>query len=352
MSSTARSCAAMVIPFEKWPRVDRELWRANTLASDDLDAPAYAVNLSPKTIDNARKGWGRRLAVLHDNELLNPDVHPADRVTPAAMNLFVQALREAGNRGTSISVRLFDVRAALKILAPEREKEFAWLVRPNGRCAWGAFPTEPKNFPVFHPRTLLQHGREMMDTARIDLTLVGNMIAYRNGLIYAIAAATGLRLGTLVALRLGENIRRSETAWRLDVHGRDVKNGAPLDFALWHGLTDAIDHYVNEVRPALGAATTTTALWVIEGGAPLRYRGLEGTIRRLSRRLHAPGFGGHTFRRSAGTIGPLANPTNPAATAAMLGISKGVAQKHYNLGNAALAAEMFQEAMEEERQKC
>jgi hypothetical protein len=339
----------MVVPQADWPEQDRALWEANIHAGDDLDDPVYAVNRRPQTIINAGKSWGRFLAVLRDAGVLDPRARPADRVTPANVNAFVRAMGKAGNKGSTIAVRLFDLRAALKVMEPMRDADFAWIVRPHGQCAWNAFPSEPKVFPVFHPHRLMRFGISMMEVASADLTKLTNLIAYRNGLLFAVEAASGMRLGSVVALQLGDNIRRVDTAWHLDLKPDDMKTGQSLEFDLWRELTPWLDLYVGHVRPAFGAAGLSGPFWVIEGGGQLGYRSVETMIRRVSPQVDGTAFGSHTFRRSVGTAGPLANPSQPAATAAMLGVSKAVLERHYNLGNTAEAARQFQKAVREER---
>src|SRR5690349_10118846 len=92
--------ACLVWPVNAWPEIDQRLWRAGLEASDALD-PVYAESLSPVTLANARKGYGRWLAILAGAGELDPAVSPAARVTRARTKLFLRALHNSGNSNNS-----------------------------------------------------------------------------------------------------------------------------------------------------------------------------------------------------------------------------------------------------------
>jgi hypothetical protein len=91
--------------------------------------------------------------------------------------------------------------------------------------------------------------------------------------------------------------------------------------------------------------------WVGQNGLRLSAIGIEVMIRRESRKRFGEAFGPHRFRHAAGTLAPISDPTRPGAAAAMLGNSKAVLQKVYNLGQQTEATRRFQASLTEERQR-
>ena len=91
--------------------------------------------------------------------------------------------------------------------------------------------------------------------------------------------------------------------------------------------------------------------WVGIGGSRLKERAIEGMLRRQSERRFGEAFGSHRFRHAAGTIAPMADPKRPAAVAAMLGNSKGVAEKAYNMGRQQEACREYQNSFRKERRR-
>ncbi len=200
-------------------------------------------------------------------------------------------------------------------------------------------------FKVFHSLELLEWGLRRMDAAAGDPASPAHRAAYRDGLIIALFAARGLRIGSMAALQLGTNLISCDNGWRLELAAADMKNERHLGYGLPDRLAPYIDRYVNEVRPAFGVGRRQGPVSVVEGGGPFTLLSIDRMIRRASRELTPEGFGSHTFRRSVGTIAPIASPDRPAAAAALLGVSQGVAERHYNLGQVALAAEQYHAAL-------
>lgn len=83
----------------------------------------------------------------------------------------------------------------------------------------------------------------------------------------AILTFAPVRLGNLGRIRLGENLIRpagmNEPYW-LVFPDHDVKNNVPLEFALDRRLSDLIDEYVEEFRPALVRGSNQP--WLFPGG--------------------------------------------------------------------------------------
>ena len=107
-----------ILPIADWPETDQRLWAA-------AQGGSYAATLNPPTVKLAVQGYGRWLSVLAGQDCLDPALHPADRVTPAAVQAYVDRLRKAGNAQATIDGCLGQLAMILRFIAPQRS--FTWL---------------------------------------------------------------------------------------------------------------------------------------------------------------------------------------------------------------------------------
>nr|WP_294563765.1 hypothetical protein [uncultured Rhodopila sp.] len=91
--------------------------------------------------------------------------------------------------------------------------------------------------------------------------------------------------------------------------------------------------------------------WVGRGGDRLQEIGIAMMIRRQSEKDLDGAFGPQRFRHGAGTIAPMADPTRPGAVAAMLGHSRAVSEKAYNIGRQQEAARKILNNLSKERRR-
>ena len=84
----------------------------------------------------------------------------------------------------------------------------------------------------------------------------------------AILSVAPVRIGNLGSIRLGENLIRPggiESPYWLVFADYDVKNHIPLEFALDQRVTDLIDRYIDDYRPALIRGSNEPWLFPGEG---------------------------------------------------------------------------------------
>ena len=323
-----------VIPIAHWPAIDRSLWEA---ARPDslLGGSDYAAQLRP---------------VLLDRGALDPTVPPAARVTPANAQAFLEALQACGNANSTIIVRLFDLRAALRIMQPEVDTD--WLTSPGGQGLHQRFTIVRRELFVPHSRELYEWGLELMDHVRTGAGL-RHRTTFRNGLIIALLAARAPRIRALSEMRLGRNLDRHQTKIRIIFHEDNTKTGNHLEYGLPDRLNAEMTHYLDVVRPALLArgAHAHDSLWVGPAGAPFGLRGIQQMYRRATAGRFRVAFGPHRARHAMATTAPIADPTHPAAPAAMLGSSAAAVEAHYNRGQQEIAARRLQASITEQRKR-
>jgi integrase/recombinase XerD len=347
---SARTAAPrMVLPVEAWPARDQTLWRAGLAEGDDLEDPRYAASLSSATIHNAACGYGRFLAVEAGHCPLDASPSPAQRVTPAAVNRFMTALRAAGNGNGTITQRMWELRTAMGILEPA--VDFRWLTSPGGNAIRALLPALQRPVAVHHPRELRDWGLDLIARAPLREDPLERAVQHRNGLLLAMLAVRAPRQRSLAALTLGEHVVRSGDEYRLVFTTGDLKTQRHLEYPLPASLAPAITAYLEVHRPVLLQGARHAWFWVNKVGHRLRQGGIEGVVRRASKARFGTAFGTHRFRHSAATVALLTDPTHPGSVAAMLGASPAVVQAHYNRGERVAAAAAYQAVLAAERDR-
>ena len=107
-----------LLPMTAWPELDRKLWQAASKGT-------YFATLEPPYIQLVVESYGRWLSRLAESDNLDGDMPPADRVTSKSVQTYVESLRNLGNKHSTVVARLCHLKAALQILAPERN--YTWL---------------------------------------------------------------------------------------------------------------------------------------------------------------------------------------------------------------------------------
>src|ERR1700688_1477311 len=116
----AREC----LRLEAWPAADRRSWEAAILAGDELDSGGLASHWAPSTRETATSCYGRWLGWLRRQQRLDHGLNLADRVTPANIAGYVDALRQL-NASTTVVMRIRHLYCALRVMAPDRD--WSWL---------------------------------------------------------------------------------------------------------------------------------------------------------------------------------------------------------------------------------
>ena len=332
-----------VLRLSEWPEIDRHLWQAGLGPRSISKGETYASELRPATLRNAMRGYGRWLAVLSQVDRPALFLDPVDRVIPARIRLFLEALRDGGNTNNTIKARFWELRSALRIVRPDCD--FSWLNRPGGESLELLLPTERKSVQVLDVRELALWGEDLMDQGlRADAGRQTEL--FRNGLLVAILANRAPRQRSIASLRLGKTVLLRGDSYQIIFAAENTKSGRRLEYPLRPSLTQRIDHYLTMERPRLLRGQTHNWFWVNRNGDRLGERGIEGIIWRGSKARFGFGFGTHRFRHALATTSLILNPTNPSITAAVLGNSPVVVERNYDHGKQIEAARRWQDVLE------
>jgi hypothetical protein len=116
------------------------------------------------------------------------------------------------------------------------------------------------------PNLLMQQARAAKDHAPIKAAISAQL-----AVAVAILTFAPIRLHNLISIELGQNLIKPgglNTPYWLVFPLYDVKNRVDLNFQFDQALTDLIDEYVHEFRPALLRGANASWLFPGEGGQP------------------------------------------------------------------------------------
>lgn len=341
------------LKLPEWPTSPREAWEiATRQRSVRLSSHGYARGLAERSFGKHHDGFGRYLGFLRFTDRLHHASRLQECVTPALLDDYFRELLDVGNGDFTVIGRFEELQAAMRIMDPRGD--YAWITNPNGQSLRESLPMRRRELRLHHPADLFLWGLELMEGA---LRLNGpkrRQVQLRDGLLIAMEAFRGLRLRTILSLRLDDSIyKEADTGtWRLAIPPEDVKNARYIDGALVDILTPWLDRYVTMERRELLKGNQSAAFWINWGGKPLGEVGLDKRIRWwTTKRFGADGaFGTHRFRHCLASTLPLVAPEHPTLASTLLRISHGVMRKHYDRSEDILAFRKFHAAVDAERE--
>lgn len=268
---------------------------------------------------------------------------PGERVTPARVRRFLEALRGEANTNNTINARFWELRSALRIMHPDRD--FSWLNKPGGQSLSALLPTVMKPTRIIDIRELARWGQDLMDEG-LKENADPRIEWFRNGLLVAILAGRAPRQRSLASLRLGHSILRRGDCYYVALGAEDTKGHKPLRYPLHKSLTPRIDHYLAVERPRLLNGRVHDWFWVNRNGDRLGEIGIEGIILRGAKARFGFAVRTQRFRHSLATTNMILDPTTPGIVAAVLGNSPFVVEHHYDLGGQIEAARRWHNTLD------
>ena len=168
--------------------------------------------------------------------------------------------RESGCLDQAELERLDDMRAALEEHRREgmTPKNLALVRQVLTEGVWSEV--------VSLPKALMQQARSAKDHAPIKAAVMA-----QHAVAIAIETFAPVRLSNLISIELDKNLIKPgglETPYWLVFPDYDVKNHVSLNFKFDQPLTDLIDEYIHEFRPALLRGANASWLFPGESGLP------------------------------------------------------------------------------------
>lgn len=336
--------ARKVWPIRDWPPDDRAAWEAAIATGDIFDGRGPAAHWSAGSRRSIASGYGRWIGYIVEAEPDALTLPPADRVTPARVERFIETLRGTVTpAGVHNYVKhLYD---AIRMMALGRD--WCWLQETARRLQRLVVPRNKRPRMVDADR-LWQLGFDLMHGADADEAPgpLERAIRFRDGLMFALLIARPVRRRNLVGIRLGHNLKRNGDGYVLVYSGEETKNHQPLEFPLPEVLAPMIDRYLTVHRPCVPGSGTHDGFWESAKGGPL---GSEAVYDRICRRTRAA-FGHpinpHLFRDIAATMLAVEDPAHVGVAKDLLGHTRlDMTERYYNQADALEASRTHQQCI-------
>jgi len=326
------------LPFKNWPEPDQQLFEAAFRApTDPFDEEAGpGAHLRPRSKETIQYGYACWLA-WHVREmpesLANP---PAERVTRERIKAYAAALGQTMKPSSVASYVAWLLFACSYMFASEN---WSWLREIKTRLETNS-PRRPNKAMPFDSETLQDVGLKMMDEAedllidvdRTDQRQVRDVVElYRDGLIIALLALTGLRRRNLQSLTVGDTIKRAGEIWSISIDPRDSKTKVAIEISLPESISSRIGYYVAKVRPLFPGFSLHCGFWCAWTGRPVTDDALYRLFKRRIFERTGHDLTLHDVRRIIATSIPVFDPANAAVGSQLLGhVSDRVTERHYN----------------------
>jgi site-specific recombinase XerD len=314
------------LKFDKWSAPDREAWRRGTDLSEPSDDPKWAEGVTPDTLETTRKNYERWLGFLASSGILEPDVEPLKRVTRKRLRSYIRQLLACGNLPLTIGSRIDGLRRAFRVIAPDADT--LWMRRPFGVTVNVQLGSESRAKTIVDSALLQAEALKLMDQA--SLTDRAGCLQFRDGLILAFFAACARRLKAMGGLRIGREIVLSGGRYQAQLGPELIKTQKRDWFKFPEELTAYVDTYLQQVRPALATHPLGDCFWVAKHGGQLAKNSLPMRVRHWTERQLGRAIGPHQCRHALITTAAIVASADPYLGPAALGISRPVAERHYN----------------------
>jgi integrase len=205
--------------------------------------------------------------------LLNPDIvervlddewkKAGDEPKVSTIDLakkLVSVARSHGRLDPKEIERLDDIRADLE------QYRHGGLTPKNLQLIRQVLNEEVWSRVVNCPKTLMQRARSLKEQAPLKAAVTAQI-----AVAIAILTVAPIRSSNLAAIRLGQNLIKPgglQSPYWLVFPRYDVKNKEDLNFPLDACLTDIIDEYVHEFRPAVVRGSNNDCLFPGKAGGP------------------------------------------------------------------------------------
>ena len=320
---------SLCTPFDRWPAIDRDAWTLGCTPGDPFDdAPHHGAALAPPSRHKIRQGYARWLHFLDQHDWLDPALPPLERVTEQRLWTYFQALQEAGNAPHTIIGRFAELRTALQILVPGAD--VGWVVRPGGRTVYSRLRKTRRHKPLPDSGVLFKWAIGLMERADEQPTPLRRCIAFRDGLLLAMLASRARRRRAMHGVSVGRQLVWRGGTWRIEIEAGLVKTQQEDAFDLPARLMPYVERYLREFRPLLLGSRVDDALWLNYRGERLAAATITGICLERTKERFGIAVSPHDFRRALATTAALRCSDDPGLAAAVMGISPGVVEEHYN----------------------
>jgi integrase/recombinase XerD len=318
----------LLLPYARWPEVDKRLWE-HAMDSDDPFGNAAGRRLAKSTQQNYAVVWQRFLGFLTLVEPTALEVTPSERLTVERVRAFVHHLRET-NIARTVADLIGKIYSIARIIMPDLD--WTWLKAVTARLRAAAPRITPKG-PVITSVQLLDLGQQLMDENQPSPNTPIKMapaIRYRDGLMIALLAFIPLRRKNIAVIEIGRHLIQEGDSWFIIIPREETKTGTPIEFAVPKILVPYLAAYLSNVRPQMLKGSVSNALWINRIGGALAYSAIWAVITGRTANPLGVRVAPHDVRDAAATTWALAAPEQIGIARDLLSHSDLRTTKHYN----------------------
>lgn len=322
----------------EWPTADRNAWERACRPSLRLRAGGTAGYLKASTRAMLARAYGYLLDFCKRTGSLDMDRAAAGHVTEEIAAAF---LAELSSRVASVTRAILfgRIRRTVELLHPGGD--YRWLRELASELKLNACP-RPKQHRIVDSRRLLAVGLALIDRAEIlsGITNLRRARLFRDGLMIALLSLCPIRLANFSSLRIGNQIRRIDGGWWIELGATETKGGRLDERPIADLLTPHLDRWVAHWRTCF--LDPGDALWPSTKGGMLAYSFVGKVITDVTRRELGVAVSPHLFRDSAvHTVAENLGDQMGVASALLQHTDPRITELHYNKGASNRAAKRY-----------
>lgn len=313
------------LPFPDWPERDRRAWLEAQKGDDDnddllsVDRPAVGWRASSKEL--FVRCYGIWLNWLNSGGLLDPEESPQARVTRPRLAAYMQAERGLGNGAKTLVNHAVSLRHMFEALAPSLD--WKWMLPFIGKLKT-AVTTTKNHSDLPSIRELFELGLTLM--RYVDAGKAGTVkqcaVMYRNGLFIAMLAARPyMRRNNIATIKIGEQIVREGSVYRLRFSSDDMKGRISRGGPLPEMLTPFVERYIQVHRPVLFLSKPDVdgTLFISCMGLPVYPHSMSNAIGCVTKAVFGRRICTHEFRHATGSSIAKEDPEHVGIVPTVLG---------------------------------
>ena len=337
-----RNHAVVCLKLVDWPAQDQAAWAGATREADLLDEPGSLTRLRPISLAKLRSAYGRWLWHLSTTDQIRRAGLPTARITREAVAGYVA---ELGLRNAPVTVahRILDLEQVARAFAPA--DDWRWLRKLVNRLFVRARPVRDKRARMRSPREVFDAGLALMAQAETGTftSVKKRGLAYRDGLLLALEASRGLRVGNVAMMDVQRHLRLLGDLWIVMFAGSEMKNGDPFEIPLPRELTAPLGRYLDHWRPILLDGNSSSRLWISAFGRPLGEDEIYYVVTRRTQQLLGVKIYPHLLRAGLMTEIAIRDPEHVGIASPILAHrTPTTGARHYNLARPHEATRQWQ----------
>jgi integrase/recombinase XerD len=326
-----------------WPGRDRALWEKGVEARGLFESADAGAGWSEGSRYKTAGGYNFWLSWLAAENLLDPYLGPADRVTRERAAAYIAEL-QADRAPYTVLCRVQELYDALRVLSPETNWD--WLAQLYRTLRAQVRPVRDKVSRLKPVDELAALGERLIGEAETapEWSARRRAVLFRDGLIIALLAYRPVRLRNLAMMLLGRHLMKVSGCWQILFAGDETKSHIPYEAMVPSALAPRLETYLEVHRPVLmrgeradGRADAPPinagldAVWVSEVGTQLEASALGRRIVDHTRDAFGRSVSPHMFRDCAATSIAIDNPKHIGDASLVLGhAGHTMTEKHYN----------------------